>query len=76
MAVRNAYGAVRSSYARSGHSPPLALMLALMLASREARAARPIELTVSVNDDLPGSGYSEITPENRASRYVDSCRST
>ncbi|MBK6461117.1 MAG: hypothetical protein IPF92_08935 [Myxococcales bacterium] len=56
--------------------PPLALMLALMLASREARAARPIELTVSVNDDLPGSGYSEITPENRASRYVDSCRST
>jgi hypothetical protein len=51
-------------------------MLALMLASREARAARPIELTVSVNDDLPGSGYSEITPENRASRYVDSCRST
>ncbi|MBL0197133.1 MAG: hypothetical protein IPQ09_23470 [Myxococcales bacterium] len=46
------------------------------LAGRESRAACPVGLTVSVDNDVPGSGYSEVKPENWESHNVDSCRGT
>lgn len=57
--------------------PPaiLAALLALAASPGAARADCPA-LTVVVDNDLPGSGYSEVKPENWASHDVNACRGT
>ncbi|HQY60859.1 MAG: hypothetical protein IPQ09_02200 [Myxococcales bacterium] len=50
--------------------------LALALGARESLAACPVGLAVKVDNDLPGSGYSEVKPENWESHNVDACHGT
>jgi len=39
-----------------------------------ARAACPVGLTLSVDNDAPASGYSEVKPENWVSHNVEACK--
>lgn len=47
---------------------------ALLAFAPAARAACPVGLTISVDNDTPGSGYSEVKPENWVSHSVDACK--
>jgi len=46
----------------------------LLLAAIPASAACPTGLTLEVDNDVPGSGYSEVKPENWVTHSVDSCK--
>lgn len=55
-------------------SRALALAAAVAALSPPARAACPVGLKISVDNDTPGSGYSEVKPENWVSHSVDACK--
>jgi MYXO-CTERM domain-containing protein len=51
-------------------------LAAVLCVATEAAAACPIGTTVSVDNDTPGSGYSEDKPQNWLSNNVSACQGT
>jgi len=50
------------------------LLTAVVALAPTARAACPVGQKVSVDNDTPGSGYSEVKPENWVSHSVEACK--
>lgn len=47
---------------------------ATLLAGAELARACPLGTVITVDNDTPGSGYSEVKPENWVSHVVDACQ--
>ena len=50
------------------------LVLTVVALAGTARAACPVGTVISVDNDTPGSGYSEVKPANWVTNTVNACK--
>lgn len=55
---------------------PLAAALVLLSITKARADDCPVGLVLEVDNDTPGSGYSEVNPENFQSHNVEACKGT